>query len=198
VTVPRSEARADDELADELARAASGADLPILGEPFPCALCELRESCAARLLSCEAFGRYVAGAGETAWRAAQRDPTREAWEILFRPEQKPPRAARRRTRTSTPVSPTGAALLTTRAAAARVGVDRTTLSAWCREGAPCVKSRGADGKRAALFFDLSALEAWIAANRSDRLRCAVSPEQRRERHRIYMRQWNRRRAAAAQ
>jgi helix-turn-helix protein len=177
----------------------------ILDEPWPCEDCKLARACAARLLSCRAFGEYVAGASEAAWRAAQRWPTREAWEAMFEVTAKRRRPVAAKAAVVHQVFTPDGALLTTKAAAAQLGVTRETLGRWCNEGAPRSKACGGAGRGVRALFDLAALRAWLAENRPDfasrpkrdPTAPSMTPKQRRERQRLSMQRIRDRRRAAA-
>ena len=155
-----------------------------LNERYPCNSCALASSCAAQLLACAAFQRYI---NRHPWKSADRVPTSERWRMIFASgKARGPQAA-------------GAPGEALSAAARKLGVCYETLKKWIRLGAPVLRRRGATlrGTR----VDVAAVAKWQIThlphydNRHSPI--PYAEQQHRERRRLSPRRWRVRGRAAA-
>jgi hypothetical protein len=60
-----------------------------MSEPAPCDVCKFAAKCRAEKLVCEAYGVYLAGAGQPRWSLAPRAPTHARYCALLDLEKRP-------------------------------------------------------------------------------------------------------------
>ena len=172
-----------DEFIDHSTAVVNDAPVSILNERYPCEGCARARDCAAGLLACAAFARYV---DRRRWRSADRLPTAERWRAIF-VSGKAQRAVRVSRAVVTPGDPLGAP-------ARRLGISRTTLRKWIHLGAPVVRVRPSlRGAR----IDVDAVAKWQARHLPQYRRRSSDPstEPRRLRHRLATQRWRARQRA---
>jgi hypothetical protein len=172
-----------DEFIDHSTAGVGEAPVSILNERYPCQNCACASYCAAGLLACAAFERYVY---RRPWRSADRAPTAERWRAIF-VSGKPTRAVR----ASRAVAALGESL---GAAARSLGVSYNTLKTWIRLGAPVVRVRPTlRGAR----VDVAAVAEWQARHLAHYRRRSSTPstEPRRVQKRLATQRWRARQRA---